>query len=303
MTAQELHTPLARPGHADNEAGLLADARAERRRLFQLSWPALLIVGILLALPTGWLFWLSFVDAAGHLTAENYVRIWAEGAYVDIFITTFEISLTVTAICAVLGYPLAFCLTLVPERWANAMLLGVLIPFWTSLLVRTYAWLILLQRRGLINNVLVDLGIADAPLRLVHNETGTVIGMVHIMLPFLVLPLYASMRSIDPAYLRAAASLGASPTRAFWQVYFPLSMPGLVAGLVLTFILCLGFYVTPAVLGGGRVQMIAQRIEASVSLYPTWGAASALGVVLLVLTCGFLLLSQFGLARLRRRIG
>jgi ABC-type spermidine/putrescine transport system permease subunit I len=133
--------------------------------------------------------------------------------------------------------------------------------------------------------------------------TGTMIGMVHIMLPFLILPLYASMRAIDPVYTRAAANLGASPVRAFWQIYFPLSMPGLLAGLVLTFILCLGFYITPAILGGGRVQMIAQRIEASVSLYPTWGAASALGVVLLVLTVSFLLLSQLLLARLRARIG
>jgi ABC-type spermidine/putrescine transport system permease subunit I len=288
---------------SDNRDGLVSDAHAEKRALFFLTSPALLIVAVLLLLPTGWLFWLSLIDANGQLTAENYTRIWAEGAYVDIFVTTFEISLLVTAVCAVLGYPLSYCLTLAPERWASVMLLGVLIPFWTSLLVRTYAWLILLQRRGLINSTLIGLGIIDAPLPLVHNVAGTVIGMVHVMLPFLILPLYAAMRAIDTTYMRAAANLGASPTRAFWQIYFPLSMPGLVAGLVLTFTLCLGFYITPAILGGGRVQMIAQRIEGSVSLYPTWGAASALGVVLLVLTSGFLLLSQSVLARLRNRVG
>lgn len=303
MTAQGIPGERISAESPDNGDGLLADARAERRGLFLLTSPALLFVLMLLVLPTGWLFWLSLIDANGHLTTEHYVRIWAEGAYVDIFITTFQISLLVTAICAVVGYPLAYCLTLAPERWANVMLLGVLIPFWTSVLVRTYAWVILLQRRGLINSVLIDLGVINTPVPLVYNVTGTVIGMVHVMLPFLILPLYASMRAIDNVYVRAAANLGASPTRAFWQIYFPLSMPGFVAGLVLTFILCLGFYITPAILGGGKVQMIAQRIEASVSLFPTWGAASALGVVLLVLTCGFLLLSQSVLARLRTRIG
>lgn len=303
MTAHGISGESVGAGAVDRPDDLLADARAEKRGLFLLTLPALLFVVVLLLMPTGWLFWLSLIDANGHLTADNYTRIWAEGAYFDIFVTTFQISLLVTVICAVTGYPLAYCLTLVPERWASVMLLGVLIPFWTSLLVRTYAWVILLQRRGLINSILIDLGIIDAPLPLVHNMTGTVIGMVHVMLPFLILPLYASMRAIDATYMRAAANLGASPTRAFWQIYVPLSMPGLVAGLVLTFVLCLGFYITPAILGGGRVQMIAQRIEASVSLYPTWGAASALGVVLLLLTGGFLLLSQSLLARLRNRIG
>jgi putative spermidine/putrescine transport system permease protein len=285
------------------DEGQAADARAERRKLLGLCAPSLVIIGLILFLPIGWLFALSVVDADGNLTSEHYTRIWTEGAYVQIFVTTFQVSFLVTGICVLIGYPLAYCLSQLPQRWAGILLLGVLIPFWTSLLVRTYAWLVLLQRRGLINNWLVDLGIIEQPLRLVHNMTGTVIGMVHVMLPFLVLPLYASMRSIDMTYVRAASNLGASPTRAFWQIFFPLSVPGLVAGIVLTFILCLGFYITPAILGGGRVQMIAQRIEASVSLYPTWGAASALGVVLLVLTLGVLGLSRFVLNGLRARTG
>ena len=164
----------------------------------------------------------------------------------------------------------------------------VILPFWTSLLVRTYAWLVLLQRQGLINTWMIDLGIIDEPMRLVHNFTGTVIGMVHILLPFLVLPLFAAMKSIDRDYLKAAANLGASPTRAFWQVFFPLSLPGLFAGVVLVFVLCLGFYVTPALLGGGKTIMWAMRIETSVNLYANWGAASALGVVLLIVTLGLL---------------
>jgi len=290
-------------GAAINSEGLLADARAERRMLFGLCSPALLVVAFLLVLPVGWLFALSILDADGGLTSENYTRIWTEGAYVQIFLTTFKISLLVTALCVLFGYPLAYCLSQLPQRWAGLLLLGVMIPLWTSLLVRTYAWLVLLQRKGLVNAALIETGLIDAPLRLVHNTTGTVIGMTHIMLPFLVLPLYASMQAIDMTYVRAASNLGASPIRAFWDVFFPLSVPGLVAGLVLTFILCLGFYITPAILGGGRVQMIAQRIEASVSLYPTWGAASALGVVLLLLTVGFLVASHLALRRLRARTG
>jgi ABC-type spermidine/putrescine transport system permease subunit I len=286
-----------------NGAGLRRDESGERRMLLLLCAPGMLIALVVLFLPIGWLFWFSVIDAAGALTAENYLRIWQGGAYVAIFVTTFEVSLLVTAICLLLGYPLAYCLSQLPTRLAGILMLGVLVPFWTSLLVRTYAWLVLLQRQGLVNDLLVRMGILDHPAMLVHNTLGVIIAMTHIMLPFLVLPLYVSMRAIDPFYLKAAASLGGRPTAAFWTVFFPLSLPGLVAGLVLTFILCLGFYITPAILGGGRVQFIAQRIYASVSLFPTWGPASALGVVLLVLTIAILLLSQALLKRWRRRFG
>jgi putative spermidine/putrescine transport system permease protein/spermidine/putrescine transport system permease protein len=168
------------------------------------------------------------------------------------------------------------------------MLLLILFPIWTSLLVRCYAWLVLLQRRGLINTWLADGGLIEAPLRLVHNFTGTTIGMVHIMLPFMVLPLYATMRSIDKDYLKAAANLGASASVAFRTVFLPLSLPGLAAGIIIVFVLCLGFYVTPALLGGGRVMMWSMQIERNVAYHSDWGAASALGVVLLVLTVGML---------------
>jgi len=286
-----------------NGAELERDQRQEGRQLLMLCSPGMLLAFLLLCLPIGWLFWFSFVDATGSATLEHYNRIWNEGAYVQIFLVTFETSLLVTAICVLLGYPVAYCLSQMSQKWSGIVMLGVLVPFWTSLLVRTYAWLVLLQRKGVINNLLVDSGLIHQPLPLVNNLTGTIIGMVHIMVPFLVLPLYASMRSIDGTYLRAAANLGASPVKAFWQVYLPLSLPGLVAGVVLTFILCLGFYITPAVLGGGRVQFIAQRIQTSVNLYPTWGPASALGVVLLVLTLTILLVSQLLLNRWRRRLG
>jgi ABC-type spermidine/putrescine transport system permease subunit I len=147
---------------------------------------------------------------------------------------------------------------------------------------------VLLQRRGVVNSWLQDMGVIEAPLRLMHNFTGTTIGMVHIMLPFMVLPLYATMRSINRDYMRAAANLGASPVRAFWGVFVPLSFPGLFAGIIIVFVLCLGFYVTPALLGGGRVMMWSMQIERNVTYHSDWGAASALGVVLLAMTLAIL---------------
>jgi putative spermidine/putrescine transport system permease protein/spermidine/putrescine transport system permease protein len=158
------------------------------------------------------------------------------------------------------------------------------LPFWTSLLVRTYAWLVLLQKKGLLNEFAMSIGLWETPVKLVHNLTGTLIGMAHIMLPFLVLPLYSSMRKIERDLMHAASNLGATPVQAFWQVYFPLSRSGMVAGSLIVFVLCLGFYVTPAVLGGGRVVMVATQITAILENQFDWGAASALGVVLLVLT-------------------
>lgn len=278
----------AAPAAPDNADQLSGDARRERAAMFSLCSPSILLIAVILFLPVGWLFWLSFFDRAGEFTFENYTRMVESSAYIKTFQTTFEVSFVVTGICILIGYPLAYLLSQLPRRAANVCMIFVLLPFWTSLLVRTYAWLVILQRKGVINTWLMEMGIVDQPLQLVHNFTGTVIGMVQILLPFLVLPLYAAMKSIDPDYIKAAANLGASPVNAFWRVFFPLSLPGLFAGVVLVFVLCLGFYVTPALLGGGKVQMWAMRIESSVNLYANWGAASALGVVLLVVTLGIL---------------
>ncbi|MGE0717734.1 MAG: ABC transporter permease [Alphaproteobacteria bacterium] len=272
---------------APHAAALARAERAEARGLFLLCAPATLLIALVIFLPIGWLFALSFTTEQDGLSLEHYRRM-LHPAYTKSFQTTFELSFLVTAICAVLGYPLAYLMSQVGARWRAVIFVCVLFPFWTSLLVRTYAWLVLLQRRGMVNSWLQDAGIVEAPLRLVHNFTGTAIGMVHILLPFMVLPLYAAMTSIDRDYARAASSLGASPVRSFWQVFFPLSLPGVVAGVVLVFVLCLGFYVTPAVLGGGRVLMWSMSIERSVAVYADWGAASALGVVLLVVTLGIL---------------
>ncbi len=266
-----------------NAAGIRADARRERNALAGLTSPTFLVLGLLLFLPVGWLFWLSVFDDTG-LTLENYRRMVVEPAYISIFRTTFELSVLVTALSVVLGYPVAYMIAFLPPRAASICLTLVLVPFWTALLVRTYAWLVILQRRGVVNSVLMDWGVIDEPLQLVHNFTGTTIGMLHIMIPFLVLPLYANMRAIDRDYVRAAASLGASPTATFWRVYLPLSVPGLAAGTVMVFVICLGFYITPQFLGGGRVTTISMKIQQNIATYFDWGAASSLGVVLFVVT-------------------
>jgi ABC-type spermidine/putrescine transport system permease subunit I len=284
---------------AMNADELARGQRRERAQFIGLSLPATLLILVIVFLPLFWLSSLSFLDRGGNLSTENYQRLTGD-LYIEAFVVTFQISAAVTALCVLLGYPLAYWLSRKPQQMANLLLICVLLPFWTAVLVRTYAWLVLLQRNGLINNTLLSLGIIDAPLQLAHNLTASIIGMVHIMLPFLVLPLYATMKSIDGDLVRAAVGLGSSPTEAFWRIFVPMSLPGLFAGVVLVFIMSLGFYVTPALLGGGRIQMLAQRIESTITIFSNWGAASALGVVLLLMALALVALLHrvFGLDKL-----
>lgn len=269
-------------GHTLNRQELAADERREKRQILGLSLPAAAIILVLLVIPVGWLFALSFVSN-GEIGLANYARMVEYSAYLSIFSTTILVSLFVTVLCIVLGYPVAYLLGQMPPRLATIGLAFVIVPFWTSILVRTYAWLVILQRQGIVNDALIGIGLIDEPLRLAHNLTGTIIGMTHVMLPFLVLPLYATVRNIDGDLMRAANNMGASPARAFRDVFLPLSMPGLIAGSLLVFILCLGFYVTPQILGGGRVIMVSMKIQQNVQTYFDWGAGSALGVVLLLI--------------------
>ncbi len=272
LHAEELHRQQAR----------------EQWTLLGLAVPALIIVCLIILIPVGWLFYLSFVGNDGELSLQHYAKMVQYKSYARVFATTFQVSVLTTGICILIGYPLSYFLALLPPRWVGFFMLAVLLPFWTSLLVRTYAWLVLLQKNGLLNDFAMQVGLWDTPVKLVHNMTGTLIGMAHIMLPFLVLPLYNAMKKIDRDLMYAAGNLGASPVSAFWRVYFPLSLPGMVAGSLIVFVLCLGFYVTPAVLGGGRVIMVATQITAILENQFDWGAASALGVVLLIATMLFL---------------
>jgi putative spermidine/putrescine transport system permease protein len=229
-----------------------------------------------------------------YLLAAVDRRIDARGAivpappeqsiYVGIFLRTFWIGFVVTALCLLLGYPLAYKLASLPVRISNLLLILVLLPFWTSLLVRTGAWVVLLQREGVINDLLIALGLVSDPLQLVYNRFGVYVAMTHILLPFMVLPLYSVMRGIPPQYMRAAASLGAGPVRAFLRVYLPQTVPGIGAGCLLVFILAIGYYITPALVGGANDQMVSYFVAFFTNQTINWGMASALGAVLLIVT-------------------
>ncbi|RWC84030.1 MULTISPECIES: ABC transporter permease [unclassified Mesorhizobium] len=295
MSAQSaLLQEIAGPAGQDlNAQALRADARRESLRLLALLAPSLFLVCAIIIVPIGWLFWLSLFDETGAFSAANYARFFEQASYIKTFISTFKVAFIVTGACVLLGYPLAYMLSQLPRRAASICLIFVILPFWTSVLVRTYAWLVILQRKGLINSWLIDLGVISQPLSLANNFSGVVIGMTHILLPFLVLPLYASMKTIDTDCLRAGMNLGAGPAATFRQIFFPLSLPGLASGVVIVFVLCLGFFVTPALMGGGKVVMWAMRMEQTTSLYSNWGAGAALGVVLLVVTLALLGLFQW----------
>lgn len=200
-----------------------------------------------------------------------------------LFVRTMIMSLAITASCILLGYPIAWLLANLPMRTANVLLILVLLPFWTSLLVRTSAWKVMLQQQGVINDILVWIGLVDDADRLImiNNQFGTIVAMTHILLPFMILPMYSVMQTIPPTYLRAAKSLGATDWTAFWRVYFPQSVPGIGAGSILVFILAIGYYITPEIVGGTKGVFISNRIAYHISSSLNWGLAAALGTILL----------------------
>ena len=254
--------------------------RREQGLMLLLASPAVIVILALVVIPVGWLMTQSVYD--NGFTLEHYRRIFSEDIYWRSFGLTFRIALMVTVLTLILGYPVAYAAAHVKRPWDVLILSFVILPFWTSVLVRAYAWLVLLQRTGVTNQMLERFGLISEPLALVHNELGTVIATVHILLPFMVLPLYSTMQKIPRELMLAGASLGGGPLHTFLRVFLPLSLPGVVAGLTLVFVLTLGFYITPELLGGGRTIMISMVVSRNVELYNQWGAASAVGVVLLV---------------------
>lgn len=205
-------------------------------------------------------------------------------AFGKILVRTFKISALVTLFALLLGYPLAYWLSTLSVRQANMLMILVLVPFWTSILVRVAAWIVLLQSNGLVNRALMGIGLTDTPFALLFNRVGVIIAMVHILLPFMILPLYSVMKSVPATYLRAAVSLGSSPLAAFFKVYVPQTFPGIGAGGLLVFILSIGYYVTPALLGGADDQMLSYYIAQYTNVNVNWGMACALGAILLVST-------------------
>ncbi|AKK00426.1 MULTISPECIES: ABC transporter permease [Pseudomonas] len=224
-----------------------------------------------------------------------------QAIYLDIFARTFWMGLIITAICLVLAYPLAYLLANLPSRQSNLLMILVLLPFWTSILVRVAAWIVLLQSGGLINSALMAMGVIDKPLELVFNRTGVYISMVHILLPFMILPIYSVMKGISPTYMRAAISLGCHPFASFWRVYFPQTYAGVGAGCLLVFILAIGYYITPALLGSPNDQMVSYFVAFYTNTSINWGMATALGGLLLLATIVLYLIYSWlvGASRLR----
>ena len=228
-----------------------------------------------------------FLNAMDLQNGPNGIETRPESQriYMKLFGRTIFLSVTITLSCFLLGYPIAFLLANLKARSSNLLMILVLLPFWTSLLVRTSAWKVLLQQQGVINDTLVWLHIIadDNRLELINNQTGTIIAMTHILLPFMILPLYSVMKTIPITYVRAAKSLGATNWTAFWRVYFPQSVPGIGAGSILVFILAIGYYITPALVGGTSGTFISNRIAYHISSSLNWGLGAALGAILLAL--------------------
>jgi putative spermidine/putrescine transport system permease protein len=230
---------------------------------------------------------LSFYAAAIDLTYDldgNLVRVAPERRiYVLLFFRTFVLSAVIAFLCLMLGYPVAHLLATLPLRYSNLLMILVLLPFWTSLLVRTTSWIALLQSQGVFNDFLVILGLVseDGRIQLMYNQFGTIVAMTHILLPFMILPLYSVMKTIPRDYVRAARSLGATSATAFLKVYFPQTVPGIGAGVLLVFILAIGYYITPALVGGSSGQLISNQIAFHMQISLNWSLAAALGAILL----------------------
>jgi putative spermidine/putrescine transport system permease protein len=221
--------------------------------------------------------------------------------YRSAFARTVWISATVTLLCLILGYPVAYLLANLPAKQSNRLMLLVIVPFWTSLLVRTTAWYVLLQPSGVVNRTLLHFGLISHPLPLIFNRTGVLIGMTHILLPYMILAIYSVMKGVSPTYMRAALSLGAHPATAFMRVYVPQTLPGVGAGVFLVFVLALGYYITPALLGGAGDEMISQLIAMQTNEQLNWGLAGALSLYLVVFTAVFYFIFNrlVGIDRLR----
>ncbi len=241
--------------------------------------PSLLLFVLFFGIPLVRLLLLGFEGG----TLAHFTKA-VTGVYQQIFLLTFQVSLAVTAITLVLGYPVAYWLVTTTPRWRTVGFVLVLLPLWTSILVRTYAWMVLLGRNGVVNQFLIGIGTIEQPIAFLYNFSGVLIGMVHVLLPFMILPLYATIRRLDPRLIEAAAGLGANGWSIFTRVYLPLTRNGIVAGCSLVFVTSIGFFITPALLGGGRVIMIAPLIDQQVRQLLNWPFASALAGILLVLT-------------------
>ncbi|MCG2778971.1 MAG: ABC transporter permease [Desulfobacterales bacterium] len=241
--------------------------------------PALLFLLTIYVYPLAKMILMSLFDP--DFTLKHYQEFISTSVYIKVFYNTIKISFFSTLICLVVGYPVSFLLASVSPKTRGLMIIFVIIPFWISLLVRNYAWMVLLGRNGIFNSMLLELGLISAPLKLMYNAFGMYVGMVHILLPYMIFPMFAVMSGIDWDLIRASRSLGANAFQTFIRVYLPLSMKGISAGCLIVFILAIGFFITPALLGGLKEIMISNVIENQVSNLLNWGFGSALAFILL----------------------
>jgi putative spermidine/putrescine transport system permease protein len=260
--------------------------------------PLLIYLSALFAYPLTRMIRLSFFDP--EFSLEHYHHFFSVPVYFKVLVYTARISLLVTVLTLIIGYPVAYLLTIAPSNIRNILFITVLIPWWTSTLVRTYAWMVILGRNGLINQILLGLGLISSPLKLMYNTLGVVIGMLHVQLPLAILPLYSVMSGIDQELLKAAQSLGANALQTFRRIFFPLSMPGVTGAGLLVFVGSMGFYITPALLGGPSNVLISNLIDSQVSGLIHWGFGSAMSVILLFISFVFFFLYNryLGLDRL-----
>jgi putative spermidine/putrescine transport system permease protein len=269
-------------------------------RYWLLILPSLLLMLLFYLYPIGRVLWISVTQPSPGL--DNYALLATSASIHKMLLTTARISGLTTVITLLLAYLVAYVLVNSGERGRRWMFLGIIVPLWISVLVRAFAWFILLRREGLINNMLMATGLIESPLSLIWNETGVIIGMVHYMLPFGILPIYSNMRDIDPRCMAAARGLGATRGEAFRKIFLPLSMPGVIGAGILVFVFSLGFFVTPAILGGGKTLMIAEYIKVQILEIVRWGVGTMLAVTLLA-AVGILLIVVGRLVDLRKLFG
>ncbi|MFK0333966.1 ABC transporter permease [Rhizobium sp. NPDC090275] len=244
--------------------------------------PALFLIVFFFVVPVLMLLMRSVLEPAPGL--QNYRELLGSTTYLRVFLNTFTVAGLVTAVAVTIGFPVAWLLAIMPDRWSRLVMAIIVLSMWTNLLARTYAWMVLLQRTGVVNKMLMSLGVIDTPLALVNNLVGVTIGMTYIMLPFVILPLIGILKSIDPAILRAAALCGANKRQCFTRVLLPLSLPGIASGALMVFVMSLGYYVTPALLGGTSNMMLAELVAQFVQSLVNWGMGGAAALVLLLVT-------------------
>ncbi|WP_435171269.1 ABC transporter permease [Falsirhodobacter sp. 1013] len=281
--------PLDIIGGSAQRAGRLARLQAGLSSKAWLMVPSLLLLFFLFLVPLVAIIGQSFASPDG--TFDAYRRILTSGGSLASLFYTFRVAVAVTLLSLILAYPVAYFIANARATLQLVLISMVLVPFWTSAVIRSYSWLVMLQRKGVVNDVLLGVGLIDRPLRLANTELGVHLAMVQVMLPFMALPLINAMRNINPGLMLAASILGANPLKQFLQVYLPLSGPGVLAGSALVFITTLGFYITPALLGGDGM-MVAVMIEQQASRQLDWPLASALATLLLVSTCVFFLVIE-----------